>query len=127
MAVTGRQMLDMALVLIDEVNEAGGIVPDNPDYYETKALTFLSIVQSELLASDIEPPIVTNLDDDLVITQRMAIRACAYGLASKLALAEDVNLFTSLNAMYDEMKRKIPALPVPITDVYGVSTGEDDE
>ena len=125
MPVTGRQMLDMALVLIDEVNEAGGIQPDNPEYYESKALPILTIVQAELLTSEIEPPIVTNLDDTLLISQRMAIRACAYGLASKLAMTDDMNLAVQLNAMYNEMKAKIPTLEVQPTDVYSLYEGAE--
>jgi hypothetical protein len=118
MAVTGRDILNMALVLIDEVSETGAIQSETPGYYETKALTFLTMVQSELLPPNISPPIITDLDATLLITDSLAIRAASYGVASKIAISEDMNLMVTLNNMYDEMKRKILTSPLPIIDVY---------
>ena len=65
------------------------------------------MVQAELLPVMTPPPILTDLDEDLLLTDSIAIRAASYGLASKLALSEDLNLAITLNNFYDELKRRI--------------------
>lgn len=126
MAVTGRDILNFVLVLIDEVTETGTIASETPGYYEAKVLSFLTMVQAELLPVTIQAPIITSLDDELLLDNNVALRACTYGVASKVAIAEDMNLAVTLNAMYDELKKKIPVTPIPIEDVYNVSTGSED-
>lgn len=122
MAVTGRDILNMSLVLIDEVSEQGAIQSETPQYYETKALTFLTMVQAELLPPNIDPPIVTDLDAELLISDSLAIRAASYGVASKIAISEDMNLMVTLNNFYDELKRKVLVTAIPIIDVYEEAT-----
>lgn len=122
MAITGRDILNMALVLIDEVSETGAIQSETPQYYETKALTYLTMVQAELLPYEVSPPIVTDLDAELLISDQIAIRAASYGVASKIAISEDMNLMVTLNNMYDEWKRKIRTTAIPIVDVYEEET-----
>jgi hypothetical protein len=123
MAVTVRNLLDMALVLIDEVTETGVIASETPEYYETKAVQLMTIVQAELLPNTVNPPILSDIDDELLLSDKLAIQVGSYGLASKIALAEDMNLANTLNAMYDEYKRNIPTHVIPIVDVY--EEGED--
>ena len=123
MAVTVKKLLDMALVLIDEVTETGVITSETPAYYETKAIQLTTIVQAELLPSTVSPPVLTTINDELILSDKLAIQVASYGLASKIALAEDMSLANTLNAMYDEYKRSIPSITVPIIDVY--NGGED--
>lgn len=126
MTVTARQVYDAALVLMDEVNEAGNIGTDQPDYYESKALQILTTLQAELLPLAIEPEPILQLTQELLVSDRVALLVLPYGLAAHLLLADDMNLSAFLNARYDELKRKVPAGGIqPIKDVYNVLGGVD--
>lgn len=121
MAVTGQQVFDTALVLMDEVTETGNVVTENPDYYKVKALHILTTLQTELLPLSITPVPFTDLSQNLLVTDRIALLVLPYGLAAHLLLADDMNLAAFLNARYDELKRKVQTGGiVAITDVYGV-------
>lgn len=119
--ITAQQVLDMAWVLIDQVDEVGEIEQDVAQ--ETKALSVLTILQAELLPNNQLPEVLTSLEDALSVDDRIAIRVLPYGLAAHLLLNEDPNVASFLNNRYDELKRKIPATSVKITDVYNVSGG----
>jgi hypothetical protein len=121
---TVQDLLNLALTLIDEVTENGAIATETPEYYETKAINFATIIQAELLPPNSNPPFLTSIDDELIISNVLVMKAASYGLASKLLFAEDVNLAVMFNNMYDEAKRRIPTQEIPITDVY--CNGVDD-
>ncbi|MBN8200481.1 hypothetical protein [Bacillus sp. NTK034] len=121
--VTAKQVYDMALVLIDEVTEAGEIVPDTPKYYESRAKTILTQLQTELLPASQEPEVITDLTQSLKVADRIAITVLPYGLAAHLLLTEDINTASYFNARYDELKRKTLTAIEPITDVLDVLGG----
>lgn len=118
---TAQQVYDLALTLIDEVTESGALSPDNPQYYQKRALAFLTILQAELLPISEVPAPVTSLGQSLQFPDRIALSVFPYGLAAHLLMNEDINLASFLNARYDELKRKIPTRIKPIKDVYGVN------
>lgn len=118
--VTAKQVYDMALVLIDEVTEAGSVAPDTPKYYEAKAKSILTQLQTELLPASQVPEVITELNQALLLTDRVAIQILPYGLAAHLLMSEDTNAASFFNARYDELKRKIPTKIQPITDAYNV-------
>jgi hypothetical protein len=124
MAVTGQQVYDIALVHIDEVLETGDITADNPAYYKSKALSILTTLQAELLPLSVSPVVVTDLAQNLLVNDRVALTALPYGLAAHLLMIDDPNTASFFNARYDELKRKIPTAAVPITDVYNVLGGD---
>jgi hypothetical protein len=119
MAVTGKQIFDAALVLMDEVTETGNVVTENPDYYKVKALNILTTLQAELLPLSSTPVPITDLSQNLLVSDRTALLVLPYGLAAHLLLADDMNLASFLNARYDELKRKMATGGItPIKDVY---------
>lgn len=125
MAVTAKQVFDMACVLIDEVSESGAIVLDNPDYYEKRAQTILTVLQTELLPNSLTPVMITDLEQDLLLDDRAAMKVLPYGLAAHLLLTDDPNTASYFNNRYDELKRTRPAKAQTITDSYNVVGGLD--
>lgn len=121
--VTAKQVYDMALVLIDEVTEMGNVSPDTPKYYESRARSILTQLQTELIPVDSEPEIITSLSQELLVSDRVAITVLPYGLAAHLLLTEDVNTASFFNARYDELKRRTPSGITPIKDKYNVAGG----
>jgi hypothetical protein len=123
MSVTGKQVYDMAMVLIDEVTEIGSVQPDTPKYYETRSKSILTTLQAELLPPSETPTVITDLTQDLDVSDRIALLVMPYGLASHLLVQEDVNTASYFNARYDELKRKIPTDFEDIEDNLGVLGG----
>jgi hypothetical protein len=121
--MTGEQIYELALALIDEVTESGTFSPDNPEYYKKKAVSFLTILQAELLPITQTPTILKSLSDSLLLDNRICTLVLPYGLASHLLMAENPSLASFLNARYDELKRKQVTEIQPITDVYSVLSG----
>lgn len=121
MAVTGQQVYERALTLMDEVLETGVIATETPEYYRTKAINIINILQVELLPLSAEITPITDLTQDLQVTDRVAYLVLPYGLAAHLLINDDLTISSWLNARYDELKRKISTTAIPIEDVYGVS------
>lgn len=120
--ITAKQVYDMALVLIDEVTEAGEVTPDTPKNYEAKARSILTTLQAEILPSSEEVFMIEDLDEPLWVSDRMALTALPYGLAAHLMLQEgDMNIASFFNERYEELKRKQTTKIQKITDVYGVN------
>lgn len=125
MAVTAEKVFNLALGLIDEVTENGSFAPDNPNYYRTKALTFLTILQAELLPNNQVPETVESMAQPLLLDDKLCLMALPYGLAAHLLMTEDQAAASFLNSRYDELKRKQKAKITPIKDVYGVTKNEE--
>lgn len=127
---TGQQVFDIACVLIDEVTEGGGLIVENPDYYTTKAKSLLTLLQTELLTNDQIPEVVTDLEQKLLLPDRVCLSVLPYGLAAHLLIADnDMETASFFNGRYDELKGKVKTLAKTktITDVYGVSGYGSDE
>lgn len=121
MAVTGQQVLNRALALMDEVIETGAITTDTPEYYKTKAINILNILQVELLPLSATITPITDLTQNLQVTDRIAYLVLPYGLAAHLLIVDDIGISSFWNARYEELKRKLPTGGItPIVDVYGV-------
>ncbi|WP_368658676.1 hypothetical protein AB3Z07_05090 [Metabacillus halosaccharovorans] len=123
MPTTAQQVYDIALVLMDEVTDTGEILADNPNYYKTKSLSILTTLQTELLPYSISPVPVTDLSNELLVSDRIALSVLPYGLAAHLLLTDDLSSASYFNNRYDELKRKTHTSITPITDVYSVSDG----
>lgn len=123
MTVTAKQIYDAALVLMDEVLETGNIVPDQPEYYEAKALSLINSLQLELLPLSATPTILTSLSETVSVPDRTALLIMPYGLAAHLLIQEDGSTASFFNARYDELKRRQPTAITAITDAYGIVEG----
>lgn len=119
--VTGQQVFNMALALMDEVTESGTIASESTDNYKTKALVILTQLHTELSSVTSAPVVFTDLSQELTIDDRIALLALPYGLASQLLLIENnYEQATFYNNQYEELKRKKTTKIEKITDVYGV-------
>lgn len=125
MAVTGKQVYDMALALMDEVQETGTIGVENPLEYQTKALSIINTLQFELLPPSQTPTLLTSLTQNLSVSDRTALLVLPYGLAAHLLLIEGSTSASApfFNNRYEELKRKVPTTQTSITDVYSVLDG----
>ena len=121
--VTGQQVYDTALVLIDEVTELGGLVPDTPKYYQTKAKHIINLLQAELLPAGEEIAVLNDLSETVSVPDKVAIGVLPYGVAAHLMLSEDPGVASFLNNRYDELKRKQATKAKPITDAYDSLNG----
>lgn len=110
--MTGKDVYDIALVLINEVTEAGSIAVDTPEEYKTKSVKILSILQTETLSITETPVMLASLDDTLMVSDRTAMLVLPYGLASQLIMSENPNIASFFNDRYEELKRKIIYDPV---------------
>jgi hypothetical protein len=123
MAITAKQVFDQALALMDEVTEVGSITTEQPEYYKVKALKFLTILQTELLPTTIDPFQFTDLSQEMLVDDKVALMVLPYGLAAHLLLADDMNLAAFYNARYDELKRRMPTINSQITNVFSILGG----
>ncbi|GIN38379.1 hypothetical protein [Heyndrickxia oleronia] len=121
--VTAKQVFDQAMVLIDEVLENGDIAPDQPAYYKTKALSILTTLQTELLPLSINPEIITEFEQPLLVTDRVALEVLPYGLAAHLLITDDITTAAFFNDRYDELKKRKQSAIIPIVDKYNVTSG----
>jgi hypothetical protein len=123
MPITGQQVYDIAMVLIDEVTELGGVTPDTPKYYQTKAKSIINVLQAELTQAGKEITIINDLSESLSIPDKEALMILPYGVAAHLMLSEDQGVASFFNNRYDELKRKATVSFQPITDVYNTLNG----
>jgi hypothetical protein len=118
MAVTAQQVLNITASLIDDLTESGAVSFEEPDNYNAKTLSILTILQAELTAN---PVPLTDISQELSVSDKVALMVLPYGLAAHLLMHDgDQNIASFFNARYDELKRKQPAKTVKINDVYGV-------
>lgn len=105
--MTGKEVYDLALVLIDEVTDEGYVIPDNPKYYETKSIALLTMLQAEVLPLSQTPVVIKSLDDNLLVDDRVCISVLPYGLAAQLLMQERPNAASYLNDLFNESKSQI--------------------
>jgi hypothetical protein len=123
MAVTAQQVYDMALVLMDEVTESGSIATEEAEAVKTKAKNIITQLQAELLPISQTPGVITDLNQELLLSDRDALLILPYGLAAHLLLNEQNTATPYLNDRYEELKRKRKTTAVAVTDVYCVTQG----
>lgn len=118
MAVTGEQVFNIAVVLMDEVTTSAG--------YRTYAPDVLTMLQTELLPKGVSPVVITSLTSDLLLSDEVCLKVLPYGLAAHLMIIDNPNdqgKAAFYNNRYDELKSKVRATIQPITDSYSVLTG----
>lgn len=105
--MTAQDVYDIALVLVDEVEETGDFRADAAR--DAKAPYIIDALQREIArAEGIETSDITDLTDNLVISDDSAKRILPYGIAAKLALADKLMEFAiSYQNTYDERFKQI--------------------
>ena len=121
--VTGEQVYNLAMGLMDEVGIDGSISSSAAKNYHPKTPQILTQLQAELLPSATAPVIISDLNQPLLLSDTVCIKVLPYGLAAHLALSEDPNLASFYNSRYEELRSKLAATITPITDVYDVTSG----
>ncbi|RFU70336.1 hypothetical protein D0469_06975 [Peribacillus saganii] len=127
MAIKAQQVFDIAMTLIDEVEEeTGNVSVDNPAY-KSKSLSILTTLQAELLPITEDIAVLASLTQDLLLPDRICLLVLPYGLSAHLLLAEsdDTGMAAFYNNRYEELKRKIPTEISPIVDLYNVGMRVD--
>ena len=135
--ITGMDVFQRAITLMDELNDSGQYRYDDTQEYWNRTLAILQILQNELYPySDTykknqdwqtgRRPIATTLDsmsDTIDLDDYCAGTVMPYGLASHLLMAEDPSSANFFQQRYDELKmslmRGMPAVSEDIVDVYG--------
>lgn len=125
--MTGQQVLNIALSLMDEVTDNGTISEAETLYYRNKAPNILTLLQAELLPLATTPTVISDLTTNLLVDDRTAISVLPYGLAAHLLLGDNIDAINDgasyFNSRYEELKRKRKATVKAITDVYNVTNG----
>jgi hypothetical protein len=123
--MTGQDVYEAALALIDEIGDDGTIDEDTTASYEGKAPRLLDMIQRELaIAENVTATQITALTSVLVVSDDTALRVMPYGLAAKFALQDkDLDLYGELIREYDKLKRTIRSDEADITDEYDVLQG----
>lgn len=135
MATTAQRVFDIAMALMDEVNENSGAT-DTADTKEYKQRTLLilnalrgelypysdSYLQTENGKRPICPPI-TSFDDVIALDDFLCQSIMPYGLAAQLLLNEDSASASFHQQRYEELLfrygKGIPQNSESITDLYG--------
>lgn len=112
----------LAMKLMGEESQDGTDAGYTNEYLE-KAFGILTVLQGELLPPSTIPLVITDSGEALQVSDRVARLVLPYGLAAHLLMEEDQNRAAFFNARYDELKRKLPAIVTPITDVQNVLSG----
>lgn len=110
MAITGEDVFQRAIKLLDGVDRSGLVNESKIISYRAKAATFITLLQGELLPSTADAIDYTDLTADLAITDKQALYVMPYGLAAELMIAEDDSqtIASYFSARYAEAKRKYP-------------------
>lgn len=142
MATNALRVFELAMNLIDEVNESSGAF-DTSDTkeYKNRTLAILNILRGELFPfSDTYAPVldedgkpnykrrpivltIENFEDDIQLDDYICQTVMPYGLAAHLLLDENPSTAGYFQQRYDELKaqlsRGMPAVAEDIDDVYG--------
>lgn len=124
--MTAENIYEIALALIDEIDDDGTIDAERTASYKGKAVFLIDILQRELAFCEGVTVFnaITALEDSLVISDDTALRILPYGLAAKFALADkDADTYNEFQSAYERLKRTIRIKETDITDEYNVLQG----
>jgi len=124
--MTARDVYELAIALIDELDSSGDIPPETVESYEARAPRIMNVLQKELafyegvtLTGSIE-----SLNDVLEISDDTAMRIMPYGLAASFALSDkNDDMYSDYSYMYRSLIRTIRMDEADITDEYSVLGG----
>lgn len=121
-----RDVYELGIALIDEIDVDGSISADTAESYEGKAPKILDVLQKEL--AFYEGAALTgridSLDDTLEISDDTAMRIMPYGLAASFALADkNDDMHSDYSYMYRSLIRTIRSDETDIADEYYMLNG----
>lgn len=141
--ITGMNVFERAITLMDELNDAGQYRHDDTVEYQNRTLPILNVLQNELYPySDTFPkwqdweagrrPVLQplgSLDAEIDLDDYCAGTVLPYGLAAHLLLDENPSAAGFFQQRYDELKSALMrgagklAESEDIEDVYGPKGG----
>lgn len=129
--MTGEQVFNMAMDLIDEKLPSGQLNPESVQDYRAKAPGLLTILQAELVGIEnryrkkedyIFPVVIESLNQTFQIDDIKTQTLLTNGLAAQLMLHEDKTIANYFEQRYEEMKgmflKPTPRTPEKREDVY---------
>ena len=138
---TAERIFELAITLMDELNDDGEYNYDDTTEYRNRTLPILNILRGELyiysdtyrLNQEWPPkrrPIVgpiTSFEEVIDLDDYICQSVLPYGLAAHLLMDENPSTANFFQQRYDELKaslmRGIPAVSEDIEDVYGPKGG----
>jgi hypothetical protein len=119
MTVIAQDVFILAMNLMDEQSQ-DGTYNGYSDEYKNKSWPILTLLQTELLSSEIAPTAVTDPLSVLQLDDRTCLTTLPYGLAAHLLLPEDESKASFFNARYDELKGSILSPITTVQSVYNI-------
>lgn len=138
MATTAQRVFDIAMGLMDELNDAGQTDTADTKEYKDRTLLILNALRGELypysdtweIEEEGQRPIVSVIEDfdsNIGLDDYICQTVMPYGLAAQLLLQEDPSSAGFFQQRYEELLNKLRSgLPVAsedIFDVYGPNGG----
>lgn len=124
--MTGRDVLNKALLLMDRVDCDGMVDLSNTADYENKALVLLNPLISELAKAERreEAVPVSSLEEDIALTDDTIEKCLSYGLASMLSFMDnDMNNFNFYQTWFERNKALIPTSEEKVEDSFNALGG----
>ena len=124
--MTAREVYEMALALIDEVENDGSINASHTESYQGRAPRIIDALQRELAFYEGAPltDVIEELDDALEISDDTAERILPYGLAANFALADkNTDMYAEYSALYRSLLRTVRLDEADIDDDYDILDG----
>jgi hypothetical protein len=122
MSVKAKEVVDMALRLVCHVGEMGAIDKNREGRYYGVAPSYLTVLQYELAEYENAPqPLpVTNLTQELELSDETALKVMPVGLAMYFALIDrDAALYNHFqSSYYGSFAPSIKAAEVPLAECY---------
>lgn len=121
--MTGLQLFNLTMGLMRKLVDDGTVNEATTKKFKAQAPYVITILQAELLKAEnstLAPVIIESLDNNLLIQDDTVIRIAPYGLAAQLLIEQNPDKAAFYNDKYEELKRKIPAKFVSITDIYSI-------
>lgn len=129
--MTGEQVFNITMAMIDEMLTTGQLDAEATAEYRAKAPSILTMLQNELVGIEnryrkkeeyIFPVPIETLDQTFQIDDIKATTLFTNGLAAHLMLHEDKTLASYFNDRYEEMKgiflKSMPRTPETREDKY---------
>ncbi len=119
--MTGRDVLNKALFLLDRVDADGRVDTRNTADYENKTVVLLNPMISELSKAERRERAVpvSSLEEEIALSDDTVDKCLCFGIASYLAFMDnDMNNFNFYQSCYERNMEKILTEEESITDTF---------
>jgi hypothetical protein len=116
--MTANEAYVKALALLDELEPDGSVSSATDELYKEKSIHLINLLSRTLARyTSAEYTAINGMDDELCIEDRYADEILVYGLAAKLALADnEITLYNDYQSQYNLGISSIPAIESDIID-----------